>query len=115
MVRRRPREAYPALERSRTLKRIDEKPVWSVVCFFVANPFRRKRVNIEAFKGCHRICSQKRRKNIVEGYPIEPKKDRMSDAFAYTGLASTFRKAGFVEVARRTENRPIMRYMIEDE
>ena len=35
-----PREAYPALERSRVLKRVDDKPVWSVVCFFVAKPFR---------------------------------------------------------------------------
>ncbi|MFH0931574.1 MAG: GNAT family N-acetyltransferase, partial [Candidatus Zixiibacteriota bacterium] len=36
-----PREGFPVLERSRILKRIDEKPVWSVVCFFVAKPFRR--------------------------------------------------------------------------
>jgi predicted CoA-binding protein len=49
---------------------------------------------------------------IVEGYPVEPKKGRISNASAYTGLASTFRKIGFVEVARRSENRPIMRYMI---
>ena len=34
----------------------------------------------------------------------------MPDAFAYTGLASTFRKAGFVEVARRrSATRPFMR------
>jgi len=51
---------------------------------------------------------------IVEGYPVEPKKTRMPDAFAYTGLVSTFRKAGFVEVLRRSETRPIMRYLIEE-
>ena len=51
--------------------------------------------------------------NIVEGYPVEPKKAHIPDGFAYTGLASTFRKAGFVEVLRRSETRPIMRYMIE--
>ena len=32
-----------------------------------------------------------------------------ADAFIYTGIASTFAKAGFVEVARRSETRPIMR------
>src|SRR3712207_7681510 len=30
-----PRERFPVLERSRVLKRIDEEPVWSVVCLFV--------------------------------------------------------------------------------
>jgi len=45
---------------------------------------------------------------IVEGYPVEPEK-RQADAFVYTGLLSTFRKAGFTEVARRSPSRPIMR------
>jgi hypothetical protein len=50
---------------------------------------------------------------IVEGYPVEPKKDwTLPDPFVYTGLASAFRKAGFVEVARRSKTRPIMRYML---
>ena len=50
---------------------------------------------------------------IVEGYPNELKGDQLPDAFVYTGLASAFRKAGFVEAARRSEKRPIMRYIIE--
>jgi len=33
----------------------------------------------------------------------------MPDAWVFTGLAGAFRKAGFVEVARRSETRPIMR------
>lgn len=36
------RETYPVLERSWTLKRIDDESVWSVVCFFVGKPFRSK-------------------------------------------------------------------------
>jgi len=31
-----PRESYTSLETSRVLKRIDEKEVWSIVCFFLA-------------------------------------------------------------------------------
>ena len=50
---------------------------------------------------------------IVEGYPITPKKDQAPDIYIFTGLESTFLKAGFVEVARRSESRPIMRYFIE--
>jgi hypothetical protein len=51
---------------------------------------------------------------IVEGYPVEPKKGRAPDPFVYTGLASAFRKVGFAEVIRRSETRPIMRYIIKE-
>jgi hypothetical protein len=33
----------------------------------------------------------------------------MPDIYAWMGLASTFTKAGFEEIARRGEHRPIMR------
>jgi GNAT superfamily N-acetyltransferase len=106
-----PREAYPALERSRVLKRVDDKQVWSVVCFFVAKHFRGKGATLKLLEAALKYVREHGGK-IVEGYPIEPKKGRISNASAYTGLASTFRKAGFVEVARRSENRPIMRFLI---
>src|SRR5881409_2274338 len=41
-----PRELYPVLERSRILKRVDDEPVWSIVCLFVARPFRRQGVTV---------------------------------------------------------------------
>jgi hypothetical protein len=50
--------------------------------------------------------------SIVEGYPITPKKDQAPDIYIFTGLESTFVKAGFVEAARRSESRPIMRYFL---
>jgi GNAT superfamily N-acetyltransferase len=108
-----PREAYPALERSRTLKRVDNKPVWSVVCFFVAKPFRGRGITLKLLRAAIEHVVKNGGK-IVEGYPIEPKVGRIPDAFAYTGLVSTFRKAGFVEVASRSERRPIMRYIIKE-
>ncbi|MDQ3912831.1 MAG: hypothetical protein M3305_13880 [Actinomycetota bacterium] len=49
---------------------------------------------------------------IVEGYPVEPKKDRMLGVFAWTGLATAYRRVGFAECLRRSETRPIMRYEI---
>ena len=107
-----PRETYPTLERSRTLKRVDDKPVWSVVCFFVAKPFRRKGVTTKLLRASIDYVSKQGGK-ILEGYPVEPKKAKIADTFAYTGLASTFSKAGFVEVFRRSETRPMMRYMIK--
>jgi len=106
-----PRETYSVLERSRTLKRIDDQPVWSVVCFFVAKPFRGKGVTVKLLRAAVEYVKEQGAR-IIEGYPVEPKKTRMPDAFAYTGLVSTFRKAGFIEVLRRSETRPIMRYFI---
>src|SRR5690348_10325210 len=41
-----PRDDYPALERSRILKPVDDEPVWSVTCLFVARPFRRRGVTV---------------------------------------------------------------------
>ena len=45
-----------------------------------------------------------------EGYPVEPKSGKaLASAFAWTGLAPAFLRAGFQEVARRSPTRPIMR------
>jgi GNAT superfamily N-acetyltransferase len=104
-----PREAYPALERSRILKRVDDQPVWSVTCLFVARPFRRKGVTPKLLRTAVEYAKEHGAK-IVEGYPVEPKQASMPDTFAWTGLASAFRTTGFVEVLRRSETRPIMRY-----
>jgi GNAT superfamily N-acetyltransferase len=106
-----PRESYPALERSRVLKRVDDKPVWSVVCFFIAKAFRRKGITPKLL-GAALNYAKSQGGEIVEGYPVEPKAGWTADAFAYTGLASAFRRVGFVEVLRRSETRPIMRYAI---
>ena len=108
-----PRESYPVLERSRILKRVDHKPVWSVVCFVVAKSYRHKGVSMALLEAAV-AYAQEQGARIVEGYPVEPKKANMPDVFAYHGLASTFRKVGFTEVARRSETRPIMRYFIRE-
>jgi hypothetical protein len=49
---------------------------------------------------------------IVEGYPIEPRTGATADVFAWTGLPQAFARAGFVEVARRSPTRPIMRIVL---
>ena len=106
-----PRESYPTLECSRVLRKVDDKPVWSIVCFFVAKQFRHKGVTVALLKAAIEHVKEQGGK-ILEGYPVEPKKGYTPDPFAYTGLASAFRKAGFADVLRRSETRPIMRYEI---
>jgi GNAT superfamily N-acetyltransferase len=103
-----PREACPGLDRSRVAARVDAEPVWSVSCFFVARAFRGRGVSVALLEAAvaHAAAGGAR---IVEGYPVEPGAGRLADAFAWTGLASTFRRAGFREVARRSPTRPVMR------
>ena len=108
-----PREAYPRLGRSRILKRVDNQPVWSVVCFFVDKRFRRRGVTVKLL-GAAVEHAEKHGAKIIEGYPVEPRKGSTPDPFAFTGLVSAFRKAGFVEVLRRSDTRPIMRCHIAE-
>jgi GNAT superfamily N-acetyltransferase len=103
-----PRESYPALERSRTLKRVDDEPVWSVTCFFVDRPYRRKGLTGKLLEAAV-AYARSRGAKIVEGYPVAPRQGSLPDAFAWTGLVGAFEKAGFVEVARRSPSRPIVR------
>jgi hypothetical protein len=107
-----PRENYPTLNNSHILISPDEIPVWSITCFFVDKKFRNQGLTIELLKGAISHV-RKNGGGMVEGYPIDPKEGkRTSPLFVYTGLVSAFRKAGFVEVCRRSETRPIMRYEI---
>ncbi len=107
-----PRETFSLLQRSRILKPVDDQPVWSIVCFFIARPFRRQGVTVELLKAAIDYV-RKQGGKIVEGYAVEPKKTPMPDVFVYHGLAAAYRKAGFEEVARRSPTRPIMRYTIK--
>jgi len=102
-----PREDFPALARSKVLAPVDDEPVWSIVCLFIARPFRRQGVSVQLLKAAADHAREQGAR-IVEGYPQEP--GRILPApFVWTGLASAFRKAGFREVLRRSPKRPIMR------
>ena len=106
-----PREDYPRLERSRILKRVDDEPVWSVTCLFIAKPYRRQGVSVELLQAAVAYATRQDA-GILEGYPFEPKSEDLPGAFVWTGLVSAYRQAGFVEVARRSSTRPIMRYFL---
>jgi GNAT superfamily N-acetyltransferase len=102
-----PREAYPRLERSRVMARVDERPVWSVTCFFVARGFRRRGLSLPLLRAAVALA-RRHGARVVEGYPNELPA-RTADPFVWMGLAATFRAAGFEEVARRAPTRPIVR------
>jgi GNAT superfamily N-acetyltransferase len=102
-----PREVFPRLEGSRILKRVDDEDVWCVPCLFVARGRRRRGVSTALVRAALTYAASWGAR-IVEAYPKDAA-DEQVDAFVWTGLASTFRSAGFEEVARRSPTRPIMR------
>lgn len=106
-----PRAAYVRLERSRAMRAIDDEPVWSISCLFVAKRFRRRKLSSLLLRAATELAAGHGAR-IVEGYPVEPRHDAMPDVFAWTGTASAFRAAGFEEVRRWLPSRPIMRVTI---
>jgi GNAT superfamily N-acetyltransferase len=102
-----PREDFPLLERSRVLARVDDEPVWSIVCFFVARDRRRRGLTRKLIAAAVEYA-RSRGATIVEAYPTDAGMDQ-PDAFVYTGLVSAFASNGFVEVVRRSKRRPILR------
>ncbi len=106
-----PREKFIRLNNSKVLAKIDDKPVWSVTCFFIHKDYRRIGLSTELLKAAIKFC-KKRKAKILEAYPAEPYSSNMPAAFAWTGIPSAFVKAGFKVAERRSPKRPIMRYYL---
>lgn len=104
-----PREDFLKLENSRVHKRIDDKTVWSIPCFFIDKNFRRLGVSVELLKAVTKYAQQKKIK-IIEAYPTIPTQEKLPDAFAWIGLYKSFDRAGFTIVDRTSKNRPMVRY-----
>jgi GNAT superfamily N-acetyltransferase len=105
-----PREEFGRLQRSPTLKAVDDRPVWSIVCFFMDRGERGKKVGTALLDAAVRYAAE-HGAAIVEGYPVDPTDRTIRNADAFTGVVSMFRRAGFREVVRRG-SRPIMRKSI---
>jgi GNAT superfamily N-acetyltransferase len=102
-----PREDFRRLARSRVMKPVDERPVWSIVCFVVPAPFRRRGVARALLR--HAIgFARENGAEALEGYPVDTP-EPPAPAFLWHGTGDLFRGAGFVEIARRTPGRPVMR------
>jgi GNAT superfamily N-acetyltransferase len=107
-----PREATPTLDRSHTLKRIDAQPVWSITCFFVSKPYRQQGLTERLIEAAI-AYAKTQGAQTVEAYPLLSEITKLLPYERYMGIQSTFERVGFKEVARRTDRRPIMRYVIQ--
>ena len=106
-----PRAEFPRLNRSSIARPVDDQPVWTILCFFVRRGQRRRGL-AGALLLAAIAWAATRGARILEAYPIDTGGKRLREDALYTGLASTFRAAGFQEVARRAPTRPVMRYFV---
>jgi len=108
-----PREDYDRLEASKVLARIDDKPVWSIVCFVVSRKKRGQGIAAALLNGAIDYARE-RGATVLEAYPVSDERGRIPSSDAFHGTQSMFAKAGF-EVAevrqwnKSTPKRPIMR------
>lgn len=94
-----PRDDYARLVNSRVRPKLDDVPVWSVVCFVVSRRARGRGLTgrlleaAVAYAGAHGAAA-------VEAYPVDAGDAHIPAAVGYTGLLSTFVAAGFRVVHR---------------
>jgi GNAT superfamily N-acetyltransferase len=99
-----PREDYERLQHSKVLAPVDERPVWSIVCFVVSRNARRQGV-ARALLDAAIAYARDHGATLLEAYPADTDGRRISAASAYKGTVPMFETAGFEVVERRQANR----------
>ena len=89
-----PREDFPRLTSSRVRLAIDDRPVWSIVCFVVSRSARGQGLTTRLLDAAMDYAI-KRGAPALEAYPVAVGDGRIPAAVGYTGLLSTFLAAGF--------------------
>ena len=114
-----PRPWLPRLERSRTIPKLDDIPVWAVLCFRIRVGYRRRGVANALLAG---LVDEAREHGApgLEAYPIDAGGQRLDAGFSFVGLVSMFEKAGFETVAETSAHsagrpRVVMRRMFGGE
>ena len=107
-----PREDFIKLENSRVHKRIDNKNVWSIPCFFIHKEFRNQGVSVELLKAVLKYAG-KINIPVLEAYPTIPTREKLPDAFAWIGLYKSFKKVGFEIADTTSKSRPMVRFYID--
>jgi GNAT superfamily N-acetyltransferase len=113
-----PRPGYTRLTRSPLLRGLPDPPlddpsVWSVTCFVVRRPARRRGLSSVLMAGAVDLAREGGA-TLVEGYPVDPAVRRPAGAAElFHGVLSVFLAAGFAEVARPQPARPVVRLHLQ--
>ncbi|MBI3750805.1 MAG: GNAT family N-acetyltransferase [Chloroflexi bacterium] len=100
-----PRLDFQRIVHSKVIPTIDDRPVWSIVCFAITAAFRGRGLG-SALLAAAVDHARAAGAPGIEAYPIalEPGQ-RLSAASAYTGTLSMFERAGFRVVADNASDR----------
>lgn len=103
-----PREDFFRIENARTLKRIDDKPVWAITCFFIRKGYRKMGLSKILIEGAIEFAKAK---GIValEAYPVIPYSDKVPESFLWVGILSAFKKTGFRIVKQNGKSKTMVR------
>jgi GNAT superfamily N-acetyltransferase len=90
-----PREDFDRLEHSRVIPRVDDRAVWSIVCFAVSRTTRGEGVAAALLDGAVN-WARKNGARVLEAYPVEIEAGKAINAdSAFTGTLPMFERAGF--------------------
>ncbi|MEJ2011414.1 MAG: GNAT family N-acetyltransferase [Anaerolineales bacterium] len=103
-----PRPDFASLERSPLLRRVDDQPVWSIVCFYIPR-LERDRGIAGALVLAAIEYVREQGGMILEAYPTIPAEGRRPPGSVYMGVPSLFEKAGFEIIRKPSKTRLIMR------
>ncbi len=104
-----PREHFSSLKRSRVLKRIDEKNVWSIVCFFIQRKYRGQGLAEKLIQGAIEYVKSQGG-HIIEAYPTPSRETKLPPVLSFMGIQKILERIGFKEVHRPSQSKIIMRY-----
>jgi GNAT superfamily N-acetyltransferase len=107
-----PRTIYQALERARTIKKIDERETWSIVCLFLAPAIQGQGYS-EQFIAAAADYAKASGAEVVEAYPVDPviaaDGSRQAANYRFMGYTASYLRAGFKDVTPDGASRRIMR------
>ena len=89
----------------------DNTGVWGISCFATKADWRRRGIGTALLAGAVE-WARKNGARILDACPVDTKTKRQPISL-YHGVASTFSRAGFHEVARRRPDRPLMRLELD--
>jgi GNAT superfamily N-acetyltransferase len=102
-----PRSDLIRLAQSKLLAPLDEKPVWSITCFFIHRTARRQGL-MEKLIGAALDFARAEGATIVEAYP-KPVSGKQASGDLFVGTQSAFERAGFKVRAELSEKRVAVR------
>jgi GNAT superfamily N-acetyltransferase len=90
----------------------DDRQVWAISCFVTKAGCRRQGIATVLLTGAI-DWARKNGARVIDACPVDATASRPPISL-YHGVASTFRRAGFCEVARRRFDRPLLRLQLSD-